>query len=244
MNPYVNKYSFQRPLYLPESAWHKHSPFAFWLLSKLKPKNIVELGVHNGFSFFLFCEYAQKNKGNTLCYAVDHWIGDEHAGFFDESIYTAFIDQQQNYLEVSKVIKASFDEAVEQFDNESIDLLHIDGRHYYEDVKHDFNTWKAKLKKDAIVLFHDTHVLVNNFGVYKFWDDLKQEYPLTFEFSHGHGLGILCYGDGLSLPSVLLNLFMAPESQKEAIQMIYGSLGNQIHYEFLLKLYNVPFTND
>jgi hypothetical protein len=244
MNPYLSKYSFERPLYLPESAWHKHCPFAFWLLWKLKPHTIVELGVHNGFSFFVFCEYAQKNKDKIMCYAIDHWIGDEHAGFFDDSIYNTFIEQQQKYINVSKVIKASFDDAVNEFEDGSIDFLHIDGRHFYEDVKHDFNNWKRKLANDALVLFHDTTVFTNGFGVYQFWDELKKEFPLTFEFTHGHGLGVLCNGSGLTLPTVIYKLFKAPETQRKNIQMIYRSLGNQIHYEYLLKAFNVPFNND
>lgn len=241
MNAYINKNSFRRPLYLPQSAWHKHSPFAFWLLWALKPNKIVELGVHNGFSFFVFCEFAKKNKGKSVCYGIDHWKGDEHAGFFDDDIYNTFSDHQEKYKTVSKIIKSDFDTAIEQFEDGTIDFLHIDGRHYYEDVKHDFDHWRRKLKNDAIILFHDTQVYERNFGVYQFWQALQIEFALTFEFKHGHGLGILCLGEGLSLPPVIFKLFTMKETQKKKVQNIYNVLGNQIHYEYLLEAYNVPY---
>jgi hypothetical protein len=229
---------------MTDSAWHKHSPFAFWLLFVLKPKMIVELGVHNGFSFFVFCEFAQQSKGRTLCYAVDHWKGDEHAGFYEDKVFEEFSAHQAQYGKLSKVVKATFDEALDQFQDGSIDFLHVDGRHFYDDVKHDFNNWRKKLKKDAIVLFHDTAVLERDFGVHLFWAELRQEFPLTFEFRHGHGLGILCYGDGAALPSKVYRFFhLSPKEALEA-ENIYKALGNQIHYSFLLDAYKIPYSRD
>jgi hypothetical protein len=229
---------------VPESAWHKHSPFAFWLLSRLNPQLIVELGVHHGFSFFVFCEYAAKKKGKMQCYAVDLWQGDEHAGYFDASVYENFLHHQAKYKKISHIVKSSFDDAVNNFEDNSIGLLHIDGRHYYEDVSDTFGKWERKIKKDGIVLFHDTRVFEKGFGVHQFWGELSKKFACTFEFLHGHGLGVLCYGNGDTLPPVMKRFFQVPEDKGKEIKDIYCVLGNQVHYEYLLDTYHIDHVKE
>ena len=72
-------------------------------------------------------------------------------------------------------------------------MLHIDGYHTYDVVKHDFETWLPKLSKRAVVLFHDIHVRDQHFGVWKVWEALARCYP-HFSIAHRHGLGILAVG--------------------------------------------------
>ena len=74
-----------------------------------------------------------------------------------------------------------------------MDLLHIDGRHRYDDVRHDFQSWQRKLSGRAVVLLHDTNERRSGFGVWQFWSEL-QPYFAHFEFLHAHGLGVLAVG--------------------------------------------------
>ena len=92
----------------------------------------------------------------------------------------------------------TFDEAVRLFQDDSIDLLHIDGSHLYEDVKHDFLTWKNKVKKDGVIFFHDIsdeEVFGEVMGSHVFWKELVSQYPLTLEFPFSFGLGVLCFDE-------------------------------------------------
>ena len=138
--------SFWSPLYLEESAWLDHGAFAFWLIEATRPRTFVELGTHGGYSYFTVCQTVKALGLPTKCYAVDTWQGDEHAGFYDESIYRRVHDHnERHYASFSRLVRATFAEALSHFPDGSIDLLHIDGRHFYEDVKEDYETCRQAL---------------------------------------------------------------------------------------------------
>lgn len=183
---------FNREFHL--SAWYGHIPFASWLVSLLKPQTIVELGTHYGISYHAFCEAIIKNNLRAKAYAIDTWKGDFHAGHYGEEVYLNFKNyHDQHYSSFSTLMRMTFNEAVNNFSDQFIDLLHIDGLHTYEAVKHDFETWLPKLSKKGVVLFHDTCVTENDFGVYQLWKELTTQYP-SFNFTHSYGLGVLLVG--------------------------------------------------
>ena len=182
------------------SAWWGHVPFVHWLVAAMRPGMVVELGTHNGVSFATFCEAMLRENVIGRCYAVDTWKGDEHAGFYGEEVYLdlhAFI--QSRYGAFAQLLRLTFDEALGHFDKGSIDLLHIDGLHTYDAVARDFNNWLPKLSDRGVVLFHDTNVRERDFGVWKLWAELKDQYP-SFEFHHAHGLGIAAVGRDIPEP--------------------------------------------
>ena len=188
-----DEYLFRVHNYLP-SAWIGHAPFLKFLVREQKPRLFVELGVHNGFSYFVGCQSIQECQLNSKAFAVDHWLGDSQAGFFDDNVFQGVKTLNQKYSSFSTLLKMSFDEALDQFENSSIDLLHIDGFHSYESVKKDFESWLPKMSSSAIILLHDIHVRRNTFGVYLFWKELKKNYR-TIEFVGSHGLGVVFLGE-------------------------------------------------
>jgi len=226
LQSFVSQSSFMRPKFMPPvTAWGLHAPFAFWLVENLKPDSIVELGTYYGFSFFCFCQQVVSLKLPTSCIAVDTWAGDEHAGFYDESVFNMVTKiNAADYSSFTRLLRATFDEAVGQFSDGSIDLLHVDGRHRYEDVKHDFESWRSKLSNRSVVLFHDTQVHDRDFGVYRFWTEISKALP-HFEFTHGFGLGVL--GFGYDVCPALRPLFDASQSAEmmAGIRSSYERLG-------------------
>ena len=228
----ISPVSFWPPDYAPpHSAWLEHAPFAFWLIETLRPRFLVELGTHGGLSYFAFCQAVQRLQLDTCCYAVDTWKGDEHAGFYGEEVFRDVRNHNdQRYSAFSTLIRSTFDEASHHFRKQSIDLLHIDGRHFYDDVKHDFETWQPKLSNRAVVIFHDTNVRERDFGVFALWRELCQERP-HFEFFHGHGLGIL--GIGNDLPDRILALFAARANVEASTQIrrAYSRLGSAVTFQ-------------
>ena len=180
----------------PETpAWMGHIPFAGWLIVEHKPTIMVELGTHLGVSYSGFCQAVVENKLTTKCYAVDTWLGDEHSGQYSDEIYADFSAYHaQHFSSFSQLLRMTFDEAVSYFSDNSIDLLHIDGMHTYDSVKHDFNTWLPKMSERGVMLFHDITVRENGFGVWALWEELSKKYPFI-EFKHCNGLGVLFVGN-------------------------------------------------
>jgi hypothetical protein len=195
---------FWSPDYLDQSAWLQHIPFAFWIIEALRPKVLVELGVYTGVSYFSFCQAVERLSLATTCYGVDTWNGDEHSGLYDEQVFTKVTcHNTKTFSRFSKLVRSTFDVANEYFLDSSIDLLHIDGLHTYEAVRHDFETWVPKVSETGLVLFHDINVRERKFGVFRFWAELKQRYP-TFQFDFGEGLGVVAPG---KVPEKLIRLF-------------------------------------
>lgn len=180
------------PGYQAPSAWWEHVPIAHWLIEHLKPKIVVELGTHYGVSFFSFCEAAALLSPESFIYAIDSWEGDKHAGSYDNIVYERVVAHQQAcHKQRSRIIRSTFDKAAAHFKDNSIDLLHIDGLHTYEAVRHDFDTWLTKLKPDGSILFHDWNVRELDFGVWRLWEEIKEDLNFQcIEVPNGHGLGI------------------------------------------------------
>jgi hypothetical protein len=188
------------PLFWPpsrlgvDSAWYGHVPFAHWLTTALRPRRVVELGTHHGVSFAAFCEAVRRGGFPCDCVAVDAWEGDAHAGFYGSMVHddlARFV--ARHYGRIGRLLRMRFDAALEHVADGSVDLLHVDGRHRYEDVRDDFEGWRRKLSERAVVLFHDTREQQGDFGVHRYWAELTSGAP-SFEFHHAHGLGVLAAG--------------------------------------------------
>jgi len=190
-------FEFSSEFPVETSGWIGHYFFAYDLIANTKPKIIVELGTHMGNSLFSFAQAIKDLELDAKLHAVDTWKGDKHAGFYENDVYKSFLEIVDKYYKDVNITphKMYFDEAVKKFEDQSIDILHIDGLHTYEAVKHDFETWLPKVnKKNGIVLLHDVCEKSKDFGVYKLWDELKEKYP-TYTFNHSHGLGVLFLND-------------------------------------------------
>lgn len=207
-------------------SWAGHTPFAAWLVANQQPKCLVELGTHTGFSYGTFCQSVSANALDTQCFAVDTWQGDEHAGNYDDTIYQQVKEwHDARYSAFSYLMRMTFDEALGHFEEGSVDLLHIDGLHTYEAVKHDFETWLPKLSDKAVVLFHDTHVRERGFAVWQLWEELTQQYP-HITFAHSSGLGVLLVGKDVA-PSVK-QLADTYQHNPELVSGMFAQLGGRI----------------
>jgi hypothetical protein len=179
-----------------------------------------------GFSYFVLCEAIVRLGLSASASALDTWAGDDHAGYYGEEVFGGVSNiNNSEYSAFSRLVRGYFDEALSQFPNGSIDLLHFDGRHGYEDITHDFEAWLPKISPRGVAIFHDIGERQDGFGVWKFWDEISQQF-LSFSFEHEHGLGVL--GVGSDLPDRVRVFFKAAARIPERIRRDYETLGAEI----------------
>jgi glycosyltransferase involved in cell wall biosynthesis len=192
------------PKYISEvDSWHAHLPFAYSLMTAMRPKIFVELGTHYGDSYFTFCQARRHASLDTKCYAIDHWAGDSHTNKYGEEVFEKVTNyNSENYSDFSELIRSKFSDALGLFEHGSIELLHLDGFHTFEAVNQDFRTWLPKIRRNGIILIHDICVRDRGFGVWELWESIKNEFP-SFSFEFGFGLGVIQNRDeGGSTPKI------------------------------------------
>lgn len=215
-----------RPRVTAPFGWVGHIPFAYLAVELLKPRCLVELGTHSGNSYLAFCQAVRKLELPTRCWAVDSWEGDEHASLYGDHVYEALrAVHGPLYGDFSQLMRMRFGDAVNHFDDGSIDLLHIDGLHTYEAVRQDFELWKPKLSRSAVVLMHDTSVRERGFGVRQYFDELSASH-VCFDFHHSHGLGVVVVGD--EVPEAFMAFMRRAAEQPQAVRTFFESLGDAL----------------
>lgn len=146
-----------------------------------EPKLYVEIGMAMGYHIETIL---QKFK-NLNCYGVDPYIPyDPTDGFniiqkIDESLspvdnfnlFCESVNTRLSKYKNFKHIRQESSKAYSNFNDESIDLLFIDGNHTYEYVKTDCNLWWNKIKKGGIMCGDDYYMqgvrnAVNEFAEY------------------------------------------------------------------------------
>lgn len=229
LNPLDHPICLATPHRLKRRSWQEHIPFGMFLVDVLRPNTLVELGTHYGDSYCGFCQAVKELQLATRCYAVDTWRGDAHAGFYGPEVLADLREHHDpRYGEFSSLVESAFDEAVSRFSDGTVDLLHIDGCHSYDAVKHDFETWLPKVSPRGVILFHDTNARDRaSYGVWKLWDELAQRYR-HFEFWHGHGLGVLAVGAGEPYPGPFEELLEAAEEDAARTRLFFAELGRKV----------------
>lgn len=213
------------PARLAPSGWIELTPLGMLLVDLLRPNTLVELGVHLGVSYCAFCQAVAALGLPTQCWGIDTWIGDEHTSSYGSEVLDdlrAWHDPR--YAAFSTLLPMTFGAAAARFPLGSIDLLHLDGAHAYRSVREDFAAWLPRMSRSGVMLFHDIAVRHSGFGVHRFWQEVREDYP-HFQVGYGHGLGVLAVGAEIP-PGLQPLLSLAPEQQRVLEAELYA-LGQQ-----------------
>lgn len=130
-------------------------------------KNIVEIGTAYGIGSLILLSGSEGivTTIDNHKYYRPYYENEHHQITPDEKWKII-----NNYLQLFsnnriKVIKNDSVKEAENWKNESIDLLYIDGDHSYSQVLMDYRTWLSKVKKDGVILLHD----IDKPGIKKLW---------------------------------------------------------------------------
>lgn len=197
-----------------KSSMAENREFLYRVVQELKPDRILELGTYYGCSYFAFAQAIKDEGLDTQLIGIDCWEGDIHTNFYDETVFKAFKKlnrkfwgKQANAHQQFSYIRNRFDAAVDMIEDNSVDVLLIDGTHTAEAVQQDFENYLPKLKQDGIVLFHDTNV--QRFTLKEFWAIISKKY-VSYNFKNKYGLGVLA-PKGIGNYAKIKHLFDSPD---------------------------------
>lgn len=212
--------------------WSGHIPFACDLIATLRPSLFVELGTHTAESFFAFCQSIVESGVRCDAVAVDTWRGDAHTGAYGDEVFRE-VDRyaREHYPSFTRLLRMTFDEANGMFDDGQIDLLHIDGMHTYEAVRHDFDTWWPKVRCGGVVVMHDSFDRHDGFGVWKLLEELRTQFPVS-EFVHSHGLGIVVKPGAENADHVANAMVHADDSTLRDLRRYYEVCAGNLEHEY------------
>ena len=171
--------------------WSAHLPLARDLVASLRPRMLVDLGTNLGESYFGLCQSVAEAGCPCSCYAVDTWHEEPDSPASGEAVYERVRrHNSEHYGSFSYLLRKHFDDALEWFSEESIDLLNIGGRHAYEAVKRDFDAWYSKVAPGGIVLLPDVAARCADFSGWRLWEETSQAHR-SLELHHFDGLSVM-----------------------------------------------------
>ena len=154
----------------------------------------AEIGVERGVYAERLCQQLPKLK----LYAIDPWAA--YKGY-REHVSQPKLD---NFYEITKKKLASYNceiirkfsmAAVEDFEDESLDFVYIDGNHDFKNVANDIVEWEKKVRAGGIVSGHDFRRQKRRVKYTCHVKDVVQAYTYAygirpwFVFRGGGGLG-------------------------------------------------------
>jgi len=142
------------------------------LIRMVKPEVCVEIGVFGGASIYPTARALRYNKKGVV-YAIDPWRHIDCQEGYDaddvnyqwwtqvdlERIYRGFLIMLKRFrlVDYCKVIRGTSVEALPEFEDGSIDILHIDGNHSELTSLRDVRNYLPKVKSGGYIWMDDAN---------------------------------------------------------------------------------------
>jgi len=206
------------------SCWSGHLPFARDLMAALRPSTFVELGTWLGDSYFGFCQAIAENAVDCQAYAVGSCQETDQSYSCDQSAFESLRHYNDtHYFAFSYLLDLPSDEALSQFEEESIGILHLNAPRTFDTAMRTFNAWLPKVSPGGVILLPGIMIRNGDNGVWKFWNTLVNR-GASFEFRHDTGLGVFEKPSAQTARCEFLNTLFSGNSVLEAHLRRYYAL--------------------
>lgn len=168
------------------------------LIEPMRCERVLEIGSSKGGTLYLFSRMASPTAtlvsvdlpGHAFRGHYPRWKEPLYRSFAGPKQTIALVRGDSHSIETETRVRQATGSA-------PVDFLFIDGDHSYEGVKDDFERYRALVKPDGIIAFHDIvpgpEVMVG--GVPQFWQELKTQFEhreLVDSWQQtGLGIGVL-----------------------------------------------------
>jgi predicted O-methyltransferase YrrM len=119
----------------------------------------IEIGTWKGQSTVFMAEKIKESSKHIKFYAIDTFEGsDEHKNelvILNKTLYKEYLKNIEPVKDYIITIKGNSNKVHEQFKNESIDFIFIDGDHTLKGITSDLKNWYPKIKSNGIIAGHD-----------------------------------------------------------------------------------------
>lgn len=159
---------------LPGVAENPYYAFLYYLMGEVRPKIAVELGVYKGVSL----AHMAAGWPDTQVIGVDIDLAPLQK---NEACYRAVMA-----LDNVKLLAQDSTRFLEDYDGDTIDILHIDTAHDYGQVSREFNT--ARWVVDGWIIVDDIDLP----DVRRFWDQIPLP-RLELHGLHATGYGVVAH---------------------------------------------------
>lgn len=117
---------------------------------------MVEVGSYAGESTEIFCESSNVQR----VYAIDPWVNgydpkDRSSQRIEMAKVEAWFDERMARFDNLIKLKKASEEAIQDFEDNSLDLVYIDGNHQYDAVCNDIKMWLPKIVDNGYIAGHD-----------------------------------------------------------------------------------------
>ena len=189
------------PLYAAQDP-EEFATFLVWLLARRELNRILEIGTYFGGTLWVLAHAAEDD---AVLVSVE--LGHSAVHTVAPDVITR-AEQQVHLLSGDSHDRATL-AAVEQcLDGHQVDLLLIDADHTYPGVKQDWEMYTPLVAPGGVVALHDAvdwgwmEGRSSELEVWKFWEELTEEYPDTtrlFARPGTAGLGTVVFSRGETL---------------------------------------------
>lgn len=166
------------PETLAPSRWNDYVPFFAWIVERLGPSLAVELGSGSGTSFKPLCRVADRFAHKGRFVGIDSWRSDTSTFPDGDSVHDGLLEYCSTcHSQVASLLRMDPNEAVSQFEYDSIDLVHIAPRASDGGSSLDPSLWMSKLRPGGVFVLTCLDDHRPDEATTKIWQQLSECYP-------------------------------------------------------------------